>query len=398
MVIWLTISLCVGAPYGTGDDFGFIVLRRDTAERRIPYLFLVTRPALAAARAQELQFLQPGSTASGSSLASAYRFPTSPFALFVDPDEPLAEDGADQVYSLLLDRPVVNVGVAAEVITPGAQVDPFLLGALDENTVQGFAGTPTNVNANTPTFLVPAGAAGASFPTSKRYFVAVDSGHDAAGRSLAGRYILHAWVDDLSPPFVGLETAKVGGRRGLIAVRAFDDGAGVDPLSLTIVYGGVAVGAAAYDPLTGLALFPLPPSAPPLKPGRNRLLLVASDYQEAKNVLGLGTDPYPNTGFREVVVHVALGHPVVSWLEPGTDFCTPHDARLLVSAGGPRKIELVRFYDGRRPVATDRKADGGSLFAASTRLGSAERHRLRAVAIDASGRQAVATRTVSLCG
>jgi hypothetical protein len=78
--------------------------------------------------------------------------------------------------------------------------------------------------------------------------------------------------------------------------------------------------------------------------------------------------------------------------------CSPRDAQLLVSAEGPRRIRLVRFYDSDRLIATDRTATAGSLFGTSARLGRASRHRLRAVAIDASGGQSVATRTVSLCG
>ena len=397
------VELAVGARAGAGaapgDDFGFIVLRRGSAERRIPYLFYVTRPALAAAKVKELFFFQTGSTATGRSLASSYRFPTSPFALFVDPGAKLAEDGAEQVYSFLLDRPVINFGVAAEPLSPSAQIDPFVLGSPDENTVQGFAGTPTNVNPNSFTFLLPAGAAGVSFPLAKRYYVAVDSGRDfSTGKPVGGRYVLHAWVDDLTPPYVALETTRIGSRRGLIAMRAVDDGAGIDPLSLTIAYGDVAISAAFYDPSTGLALFPLPPEAPALRSGRNRLLLLASDFQEAKNVVALTTDPYPNTGFREEAVTVATGRPVVSWLEPGTDFCVFRSTELLVSAESPKRIRLVRFYDGGRLVGTDRRAELGSLFRASVELGGGGEHRLRAVAVDAAGREAVATRTVSLCG
>jgi hypothetical protein len=166
------------------------------------------------------------------------------------------------------------------------------------------------------------------------------------------------------------------------------------------VYGDVAIGAAVYDPVTGLALFPIPPEAPPLDPGLNRLLLVASDYQEAKNVIGLSADPLPNTGFRELALRVTSGRPVVSWLEPGSALCVSGGTTgMLVSADGPRRIRLVRFYVDGRLVATDRTVADGSLFEASIALGAgdADEHVLRAVAVDASGKEASARRTVPVC-
>jgi subtilisin family serine protease len=395
--IAVAVRAAAGAP--TGDNYGFIVLRRGAIERRIPYLFLVSRPGLASALVEPLGFLQRGSTAGSGSRTSAYRFPPGPFGPFHDPDEHVVENGAETVYSFVLDRPVVNVGVAAEPLTPGAEIDPFLLGALDENTVQGFAGTPTNVNAASFTYLLPTAAAGAGFPTAKRLFVSVDSPQDpATGRPLGGSYLLHAWVDDLVPPFLQLETRRISGRSGIVAVRAFDADAGVDPLSLTIVYGNVALGATAYDPFTGLALFPVPAEAP-LRTGANRLLLVAADYQEAKNVIGLSTDSLPNTGFAEATVTVVTSRPVATWLEPAAGSCAPRPASLLVEASGPRRIRLVRFYQGDRLVATDRRPTAGSLFEATVPLhgGEGNRVRLRAIAVDAVGATAAATRTVFVC-
>ena len=86
------------------------------------------------------------------------------------------EDGAETVYATLLDRPAVNIGVSILAQTTGALIDPWYLGSLDENTVQGDAGTPVDVNALTYDYLVPIGAAGASFPRQGQFYVAVDSG------------------------------------------------------------------------------------------------------------------------------------------------------------------------------------------------------------------------------
>ena len=41
-----------------------------------------------------------------------------------------------------IDEPVVNFGAAVDRLEPGSLVDPWLLGSLDENDVQGYDGTP----------------------------------------------------------------------------------------------------------------------------------------------------------------------------------------------------------------------------------------------------------------
>ena len=46
------------------------------------------------------------------------------------------------------------------------------------------------------------------------------------------------------------------------------EGSGADPLSILVAYGNVLVGASSYDPVSGLALVPIPADAP-LERGRN---------------------------------------------------------------------------------------------------------------------------------
>jgi hypothetical protein len=50
-----------------------------------------------------------------------------------------------------------------------------VLGSPDENDVQGYAGTPVNVNNLTLDFPLDIGAAATVFPRTKAYYVAVDS-------------------------------------------------------------------------------------------------------------------------------------------------------------------------------------------------------------------------------
>src|SRR5207244_8596831 len=184
----------VGAA--AGDDYGCVGLRRGTETRRIPYLFLVTRPALAAATPIDLLPIQLGDTRTGPSRVDVYRFPSQPFGpppTYVG--KPMDESGAEQVYVTHLNEPAANLGVSVEAASPNAQIDPWLLGSLDENDVQGYAGTPVDVNALTFDFAFDVGASAAVFPRQKAYYVSVDSGSDTfTGDHLPGQYVLRSWV------------------------------------------------------------------------------------------------------------------------------------------------------------------------------------------------------------
>jgi hypothetical protein len=109
-------------------------------------------------------------------------------------------------------------------------------------------------------------------------------------------------VNDVRPPKIRLVTKRVTQGRPTIVARVTDTGAGVDPLSLVIAYRGVLVGAALYDPGTGIAVFPIPKAAQKFRAGRTRAVLSASDFQEAKNVNGVGSNILPNTAFRSVSI------------------------------------------------------------------------------------------------
>ena len=186
-----------------------------------------------------LQQIQTGDTRKGVSRASAYRYPAAAFgpaANYVG--APVNEDGAEALYRIRIDEPAVNVGAAVIFSSPGSLVHPWMLGSPDENDVQGYAGTPVNVNNLTLDFPLDIGAAATVFPRTKAYYVAVDSGRDQfTGRSLAGQYLLRAWVNDVQPPLLGLITSRVAAGRPTLALRVLDLGAGVDPYSLVIGYG-----------------------------------------------------------------------------------------------------------------------------------------------------------------
>ena len=401
----VSISARAAAGAETGDNYGFVVLRRGAVTRRIPYAFFVSRPALPLQQTRELKRVQAGTTRYGASRVDRYRFPSAPFGphpTYVGPA--MDQAGAERVYSTHIAEPVVNFGAAVTSSSPGALVDPWLLGSLDENDVEGYAGTPVNVNSFTLNYQLDVGAAGAVFPRPKQYFFSVDSPRDPfTGRLLAGRYVLRSWVDDVLPPSVDVITSRVAAGRPAIVIRATDFGlfprrkSGVDPTSLVLAYRRVLVGASAYDPSSGLALFVLPREAPRIRAGRTRAIVVAADFQESKNVTTPGGAVLPNTTFRPVTIRAVRGA-AATWLYPRPRACVGRRARLVVAASATRRIRAVRFLVGSRRVATVRRSAAG-LYAATwnTRRARRGKHLLRAVVVVNGGQRAAAERIARVC-
>jgi hypothetical protein len=387
------------ADAAAGEDYGFILLRRGEDTRKIPYEFFVGRPQLGRLQPKRLERFQLGDTVNGPNRVSMYCCPAAPFGPppdYVGP--PMNESGTETLYVTSIDKPVVNLGVAIETSSAGSIVDPWFLGSPNERDVQGYAGTPINVNELMFDFGIDIGAAGASFPKVQRFYVSVDSGSDDfTHRSLPGGYVLRSWVNDVRPPRIRLVTKRVTAGRPTIVARVIDDGAGVDPLSLVIAYRGVLVGAALYDPASGSAIFPLPQQASAIPKGRTRATISASDYQEPKNVNSVGDDILPNTSFRAVAITGVSG-PAVTWVSPAESQCVGKTADLLVVASSTKPVRSVRFFvDGKQ---TDIDRNGASdLFLGSwtTRVASSGRHELRAVATDGGGRTFAATRHVRVC-
>jgi minor extracellular serine protease Vpr len=397
----LTADARASADAAAGDDYGFIVLRQGDVTRRIPYEFTVERPGLEQLTPKPLQAVEVGDTRAGQSRASAYRWPAAPFG---QPPgytgAPMDEAGAEQLYSYDLTQPAVNLGVAVLLQSPGSLIDPFFLDSPDENDVAGYTGTPVNVNGYLYGYRADVEAAGIQYPRMGRYYVAVDSGRDPfTNRSYAGRYLLHFWVNDVSPPLAAMVTTRVSAGRPTIVARTLDLQSGVDPLSLAIGYGRVAIGAAAYDPISGIAIFPLPTDAPPLAPGTTPLVLESGDFQEDKNVDQAGqiSSILPNTTFVTTKLKVVEG-PTVDWLAPERDTCLGRSTRLLVVAGATRKVREVRFLLDGGPLGSVRRGAAGLYATTWASRGLARgRHVLRAVVVDAAGATAAASRAVRVC-
>jgi subtilisin family serine protease len=382
-----------------GEEMGFVVLTKGTVTRRVPYYFIVTKPALERATATELKTFVAGDTIRGASNVSQYRWPSWPFGPPPTYNGPaMNETGAEDLYTTLLSVPAINFGVSVFIQSPNSIIDPWLLGSADENDVQGYAGTPVNVNALMYDFKVDVEAAATVFPRTKRYYVSVDSGSDPfTGQSYPGEYVLRTWIDDLRPPALRMLTTRIAAGRPTLAAIVTDSQSGVDPLSLVVGYNKVILGAAAYDPLSGIVLFPIPPNAPAFKAGKRTGILSASDFQETKNVNTIGTNVLPNTSYANVKLNVVSG-PALSWVAPFTNQCTGKAVRLLVVASSTKKIASVTFFDGKRKLATVKKGTEG-IFSRdwNTTKSRKGKHQLRATARDAAGRTFSATRTVRVC-
>ena len=308
------------------------------------------------------------------------------------------EDGTEHVYSYDVNQPIVNFGVSVLASTPGSLIDPFVLGSKDENDVQGYAGIPVDVNGLTFDANVDVGAAGVQFPRLQRFFVSVDSRADPfTNKSLKGKYLLNAWVNDLTPPAVRILTTRITAGRPLIVGEAADLQSGVDPLSLVLNYDNALVGASLYDPFTGLIVFGIPAEAPKFKAGKTKGIVAASDYQEAKNINTVGADIYPNTTFKQVKFTVVNG-PTVTWIEPPAHVCALKNDRLVVVAGSTKRIKQVEFTDNGKRVGVDKGGAGGvySVTWKTAKLKKGKRH-LVATVTDTAGHKAAAGRVLKIC-
>jgi minor extracellular serine protease Vpr len=408
-VIQMVARAAAGAP--GGDNFGFVLLRRGDAVRRVPYAFSVTRPQLTGAPVVPLRKTQKGDTRNGQDRAQVYRWPTSPFGILgifgVDPS--VNDDGKETIYSLDLPRQAVNAGVVVvrpaikintsvqSLLSSNAPIHPWFLGSLDENDVLGYAGIPVNANGSMPDFLFNVGSAGGVLLPAGRYYVSVDSGHDPfTGRSLAGPYTLRSWINDVKPPTITLLTKRIAAGRPTIVARVRDASSGVDPLSLQLRFKTVQVGANSFDPETGLAIFSIPREADRLGPGLEFMRIFASDFQETKNIQTEGKDPMPNSRFKGVGMQV-VNRPAVTWITPNKGACLPARTRLQIVASAPSVISSVGFFDGNRKLGRVRKGAFGIYSLNWRPRGKKGAHELRAVVSDIQGRESEAVRAVKLC-
>jgi hypothetical protein len=241
------------------------------------------------------------------------------------------------------------------------------------------------------------------FLPAGRYYVSVDSGRDLfTGRSLGGPYTLRSWVNDVRPPTVSVLTRRVSAGRPTIVARVRDASSGVDPLSLQLMFGrnlATQVSAVSFDPVTGIAVFPIPRDVTALLPGTEFMRVFASDFQETKNINTEGTNPMPNSRFAGARIAV-VNRPTVNWIMPSPNACLAPRARLQVVATSPAPavVSSVGLFDGRRQIARVRRNQLG-IYSFTWRTTGKRRgvHTLTAVASDTRGREAEASVKARVC-
>lgn len=265
----LTYAAVTGPAAAQGNFSGYVELRRGADVRRIPYWGRVAVPALA--RHTPLQLRRPGvhrgTTAKRPALVTRYRYPESPGGLGVT----TFLRGPEAVYRFRLTRAARNFGVVVTQQATGSNVEPRVVSGLDENRLTGYAALPIAHNPYLEGFQRPVPAAGALSPLPGEYGIVFDS----ATRAGAGRFTFRFWIDDLRPPTLRLRTRTV--RRGdPLRISATDAGSGVYRDSIRASVDG---GSASWSFRRGVVRIP----TASLSPGRHRLRLRVSDYQETKN-------------------------------------------------------------------------------------------------------------------
>jgi subtilisin family serine protease len=263
-----------------GDTTGFVVLSRGIVTRRIPFWLRLTVPQLERDRHQTLRRpgIHRGNTARGASRVSCYRYPADPSPLGIA----ACLHGPEQVFRVVLARPVANFGVAVLSQARGTRVQPRVVRAGDENRLTGYAGLPLNLNPYLSTFDRLSPAVGAVRPDRGAYDVVFDT----PSRRAAGKFTFRFWIGDTKPPRLRLLARSVRAS-ALLRLGVTDAGSGVDPASIHATLDGRGVPIRYRRGLVTI-------STRGLRRGRHRLVFRASDYQEAKNMENSGPI-LPNT-------------------------------------------------------------------------------------------------------
>jgi len=265
----LSYQVVTSASAAEGDFSGYLELRRGTDVRRVPFWGRVVVSGLARQQPVTLQKVgaHRGTTAGKPARVTRYRYPDNPIGVGLN----TFLRGPEAVYRVRLRRAVANFGVVVTQNPPGSRVEPRVVAGLDENRLTGYAGLPLHHNPYLEGYRSLVLAAGALSPLPGEYAIVFDS----ATRAGAGRFSFRFWVNDVTPPTLRLRTRVV--RRGEpVRIGAIDVGSGVYASSIDASLDGSGTSASFRNGVIRIA-------TGRLSPGRHRLRLRVSDYQETKN-------------------------------------------------------------------------------------------------------------------
>jgi subtilisin family serine protease len=252
---------------GEQDISGFVVLKRGTDTRHVPFWFRVERPQLR--RERHISLARPGTyngdTSRGVARVSTYRYPElseggQPF--------PIRLPGREIVYRVHIRKLFANFGVAVVSRNGGVTPEPRIVRAGDENRLAGLTALPYDGNPYRASEGRHRLIAGVLQPARGSYDVVFDT--PARGRP--GRFSFRFWEGDTTPP--GVRVLGVSG--GTLDLRVTDGGSGVDPSSLAARIDGKERPLSYAHGLVRVTLRGL-------ARGRHVLAFTAADYQEAKN-------------------------------------------------------------------------------------------------------------------
>ncbi len=173
----VTITASAAQDASEGEQTGFVILTRDGLTRRLPFWFRVTRPMLPGKPFRLLSGPGPyhGNTRGQTALVDRYRYPEVRV-----PSRRLA--GPEQVFRLVLDRPVANVGVAITSRAKQVDVEPRLVLGADENRLAGVPALPIVANPYLSSFSAPVRSAAMLLPSAGTLFGRLRLASHLAGR------------------------------------------------------------------------------------------------------------------------------------------------------------------------------------------------------------------------
>jgi hypothetical protein len=273
----ITVKASVAAGAKDADVTGFIVFRRGTDTRHVPFWLRSEHPRLGKPTAVlHRAGLYRGNTRLGQARVTSYRYPDNPSDISNN------LPGPEQVFRVVLTRRVANFGVVVTSRGPGVSVTPRIVFPGDENHLLGVPALPINENPYQITYGQTEPVSAVIAPASRAYDVVFDT----PSRKAAGHFTFRLWIDDKTPPNAKLLTPVVSGS-GELRIAVTDAGSGVDPTSPAAQLDNAK---ALVSYASGVATIDLPG----LAKGRHTVELTVSDYQETKNMESYGAI-LPNT-------------------------------------------------------------------------------------------------------
>ena len=266
----LTVATAVARGSAPGDLDAYVELRHGQDIRRVPLWGRVTVAALS--RHKSALLARPGvytsTTAHQASLVTRYRYPETPSGVGVS----TILRGPERVFRIHLTKRVANFGVVVVAQRGrGSRVEPRIVAGMDENRLTGYAALPVNHNPYMSLFQTRVPAAAALSPLPGDYAIVFDSASRRGVSSFSFRY----WVNDVTPPALRVRARTVRAGQPL-TVAALDTGSGVYPQSIVAFVDGEAAHERYHSGVISVSTRSLPP-------GKHRLRLRVSDYQESKN-------------------------------------------------------------------------------------------------------------------